>query len=193
MNGTMTTHIYGEPLPMAMKLLNFMLPAISGLLTSVGLGIDWHYTALACGSAMAGSLLFNYFRREKTFGAQAYKMAMAAVGGLILGSYVVHWRGYTAPAEVSAVYCLSAMVVLIFLRTVVSLFEEHSRKITITLVQRIFNIKLDEKTKRPRRRGVHVSTAPNCPPEVVIEPTAEPDEIRVVEQTVVEQKPAREA
>lgn len=194
-----TEHVFGHPMAIPMKILNFFLPMLSFVLTANGLDIDWHYIAIACGSSIAGSLLFGYFRREKTFGAQLYKIAMAMIGGLIVGSAFVHWREITAPAMVGLAYCVSAMLVLIFLRTVVSLFEENARNFTVTMIQRIFNVKLDKEEKKPTaqgyrrtisrpRQGIHISKTPDGTPTVEIKPSAKPDEIRIVEETVI-QKP----
>lgn len=195
-----TSHTFGEPLSLVMKALNFMLPTISVFLTAIGLAIDWHYIALAAGSTMAGSLIFGYFRREKTFGAQLYKFMVATIGGLVLGSFIAYWRDYTAPAVISLTYCVSAMLVLIFLRTVVSLFEENSRTFTVTLIERIFNIKLDpRKPTRQRsqntdsrpRQGIHLTEDNGGHQSVTIDNTATPDEVRIIEQTVI-QKPKSE-
>lgn len=179
-----------------MQILNFILPAISLLLTVVGLETDLQYIALAGGSAIAGSLLLGYFRPEKTLGSQVNKMAMATIGGLIAGSAFIQWRQIDTPAYISLAFCVSAMLVLIFVRTFVSLTEANAGTLTTTLIQRIFNVKLskdnnDDEDSRPRRKprsDVLVSQKPHEAPTVVISETAKPDEIRVIEQTVVEKK-----
>lgn len=193
----MAAHTFTEPLPLAMKLLNFMLPTLSFLLTATGLEIDPFYVALAAGSSMAGSLLFGFVRREKTFGAQLYKFTMATIGGLIVGSFVNHWRGYEAPAVMSLVFCLSSLTVLIFLKTIVSLTEENSRAFTVTLIERVFKIDLGPKEEKRRQRspnprprpGVHLTEEPNGQPSVTIDKSATPDEINIVEQTVIRSEP----
>lgn len=189
-----------------MKLLNLTLPAVSFVLTAVGLEIDWQYIALVAGSAFAGSLVLGYLRREKTVGQQISKIFMATIVGLIFGAALVEYRGITSPAYVGVAYFASSLLALILIRTLVSLFEANAGSLTVTLVQRIFNVKLDKngdedrgsyppRTARRRQAGkpvndIHISHSPdpNAPPVVVIGENAKPDEIRVIEQTVVDAK-----
>lgn len=177
-----------------MQILNFLLPMVSLLLTVVGLETDLQYIALAGGSAVAGSLLLGYFRPEKTLGSQVNKMAMATIGGLIAGSAFIQWRQIDTPAYISLAFCTCSMLVLIFVRTFVSLTEANAGTLTTTLIQRIFNVKLskdnadDDERPRRRRSEVLVSQKPHEAPTVIIGETAKPDEIRVIEQTIVEKK-----
>lgn len=195
------TYFLGDSTRASMKVINFTIPSIALWLTALGLEVDAQYLMLVGGSSIAGSLMLGYFKPEKTFFAQLNQMIMATIGGLILGSAFVEWRQYQNPAYISLSYCICSMLVLIFLRTIVRLFEANAGKFTTTLIQRIFNVKLDEvdtefhKTKGGGRRRVNrldndirVEKKDHLPPTVIIGPSAKPDEIRVIEQTEVETK-----
>jgi hypothetical protein len=196
----MPHNIIGQHSAQIMKMiLNIILPAMSFVLTTAGLAIDWHYVALAAGSAVAGSLLLGYFRPEKTLGSQVNKMAMATIGGLIVGSAVVQYKGLISPSYVSLAYFVSAIGVLIVVRTFVGLFEANAGSLTTTLVQRIFNVKLERnengeihRTKggraRHNRKDIRIENNPTGQPSIVIDSDAKPDEVRVIEQTIVDQK-----
>lgn len=190
-------HTFGEPLSLPIMIVNSTLPLITLALTTVGLGIDWQYVALALGSSLAGSLLFGYVRREGTIGRQIYKVAMSTIAGVIFGSALVAWRGYQEPAMVSLAYCVAAMLVLIFLRTVVSTFEENAEAITKIFIQKIFTFKVPDekpgrgnvarrKNRRTKADGIHLTRDPGGKPTVTIDEGTQPDEVRIVEETVIE-------
>lgn len=181
------------------KMLNFILPTFSFILTAAGLQIDWHYIALAVGGSVSGSVILSYFRREKSRYEQVYKMLTSAIGGLIVGSAVVSYRLMEVPSYIALTYFICSMLVLIILRTFISLTETNAATLTTTLIQRVFNIKLDEEIGGSQRREggqsrrrkideVHVVTSANCPPVVIIPDTAKPDEIKVIEQSEIEKK-----
>ncbi len=202
----LSTQFYNEHTTHIMKIvLNIFLPAISFVMTTAGLEVNWLHIVLAAGSSVAGSLLLGYFRPEKTLGSQLNKMAMATIGGLIVGSAIVQYKDLTNNAYISLAYFTASIVVLIFVRTFVGLFEANAGSLTTTLIQRVFNVKLDKgrdengneihRTKGGTRRrtvhkdgDIHISQQANCPPTVEIGPGAKPDEIKVIEQTVVENK-----
>lgn len=180
-----------------MKVLNLSLMAISFSTIQVGLGIDVGYWLVAAGSSIAGSLLLGYFRPERTFWGQINKVLLATIGGVIFGSAFVHWRQIEAPPYLAVSFCCSSMAVLIFIRTWISMFEANAGRFTTTLIQRIFNIRLEDddgKTIVHRPRGkrksshIHVETTAEGPPKVLIGEQAVPDEIKIIEQTVIEQK-----
>lgn len=205
----MPTRFIGDHTPdLVMKMFNLLLAAISFGLAALGLEIDVQYVALVIGSTVAGSLLLGFYRPEKTFVERMKKIAMASLAGLIFGSAIIAWREITTPAFVSLTYCMTSMLVLIFLRTLVGLTETNAGTLTTTLIQRIFNVKLDRRgncpddeihttkggTRSRRRRpriaanDIHISKNPNAPPTVVIGDSAKPDEVKIIEQTVVETK-----
>lgn len=201
----MPTGAIGDHTPdLLMKLFNLLLAAISFGLAALGLEIDVQYVALVIGSTIAGSLLLGFYRPERTFVERLKKIAMASLAGLIFGSAIVSWRMIEMPAFISLTYCMTSMLVLIFLRTLVGLTETNAGTLTTTLIQRIFNVKLNRKgdcddeihttkggTRRTRRRprqGIHISQSPDKKPVVVIDETAKPDEVRVIEETVVDTK-----
>jgi hypothetical protein len=176
------------------QMFNFALPALSFALTSFGLGIDWHYVALAVGGSVSGSVLLSYFRREKSRYEQLYKMVTSAIGGLIVGSAFIRYREMVEPSYIALAYFICSMLVLIILRTFLSLTEKNAATFTTTLIQRVFNIKLDgEKPKTPRhqrrnadhRESIHISDLAETG-KLVIPDTAKPDEVKIIEQTVIE-------
>lgn len=175
-----------------MKVMYFLPPLASFWLTAFGLEIAWHYVALVVGSAIAGALVLGYYRPEKTFFRSVYKTVIASMAGMIFGSVVVAWRTMEHPAYVAATYCVCSMVVLFLLKSVIGYGERNAEGLTRTIFERIFNVEkkdLDavKRQKRTARRGgVHVSHAPDT--TVVIDKSAVPDEVRVIEQTVVETK-----
>lgn len=196
----MSSRLLSEPV--LVKAFNLFLAAISFGLTALGLEIDVKYVALVIGSTFAGSLLLGFFRPEKSFGDRMRKIGMAQVAGLIFGSVIVEWRGMVSPSYIAGTYCTTAMVALIFLRSLVGLTESNAGNLTTTLIQRIFNVKLSRKGDDPdihrtkggtRRRtqqaagGVHISQSPDGgKPTVKIDAGARPDEVRIVEETVIE-------
>ena len=196
----MNEHVFGEPLSVPVKLFNFALPAIAAFLTTMGLEIDWRYVALVLGSSCAGSLIFGYIQPEKRFSYQVYKGLISTVSGLVVGSYIVHRLHYEAGAEVGFAYFISSMLSLILMRTVVSLTEKNSRTFAVTILQRIFNVKLEDaepETPQPRPRrqrgtrpqaNVHITEEPGHTAQVVIPPGTTPDKVQVIEQTVIEKK-----
>lgn len=190
----MPTRFLGDTNPIAMKILNFLLPAFSFMLTTYGLEIDWQYVALAVGSSVAGSLLLGFYRPERTLGRMVYKMLLSAVAGLIFGSAAVAWWKFETFAYVGVAYCVSALMALFFLKSLVGFGQANSDSLTRTVLQRIFNVPIPpakdcpdgEKTvRRKKDRGVHVAHS-DGKPVVVIDAGAKPDEVRVIEQTVVD-------
>jgi hypothetical protein len=177
------------------KMINFILPAITFALTSIGLQIDWHYIALAVGGSFSGSVLLGYFRREKSKYEQIYKVVTSAIGGLIVGSALVTYRRMEEPAYIALAFFICSMLVLIILRTFLSLTETNAATLTTTLIQRVFNIKLDsasEKAPARSRGGRKAQTHSEVlehldAPQSIIE-RREPDEIKIIEQKVIANK-----
>lgn len=192
MSFTATHDFFSNQGSQLFKMFNFLLPTMSFMLTAAGLQIDWHYIALAVGGSVSGSVILSYFRREKSRYEQVYKMLGSAIGGLIVGSAVVSYRQMAEPSYIALAYFICSMLVLIILRTFISLTETNAATLTTTLIQRVFNIKLDNENGEPRRRrkieDVHILHSADRPPIVVIPDTAKPDEIKVIEQTEIEKK-----
>lgn len=194
-----TAQLVGETTSsLGMKVLYLLVSVISFFLTAVGLEVDWQYVALAAGASVAGSLVLGYLRREKTLWQQIGKTLIATITGIIVGGAVIEYRGYSSRAYIGLAYFASSLLALILIRTLVSLFETNADSLTVTLIQRVFNVKLDRRgddgeqlVHKPRRRSrgdVHVTQAAGEKPAVVIDDNAKPDEVRVIEQTVVDKK-----
>src|SRR6478735_5689451 len=180
-----------DPSPIAMKLLNFILPSISFALTSFGLDVDLPYVCLAIGSTAAGSMLLNFYRPEKTIGRTVYKSIMAAVAGVVFGSALIAWRQVEAPPYVAMYYCLASMLSLMFLKSVVTFGEANSDSLIRTVIQRVFDIPVKGDCPDQhiaRNKGVTIENAAAEKPVVVIDPNAKPDSVRVIEETVVDTK-----
>lgn len=181
-----------------MKALYLILGALSFVLTNAGLQIDWQYVAVALGGAIAGSLVLGYIRPEVTFWRQAIKGCIATIVGLIFGAAVVEYQAIDRPAFIGLSFFITSLLALILIRTLVGLFEANAGSLTVTLVQRIFNIKLDrtddvEKVRaRARRRDIKITRNAGDDPTVEIGKHARPDEVRVIEQTVVKQSHSKE-
>ncbi len=129
--------------PPFMKALYLILSLSSFVLTYFGLAIDWQYVALCVGSSIAGSLVFGYVRPELTFWRQAVKGCMATIVGLIFGSAVIEWQGIEKPEYIGLAYFSASLLALILIRTLVGLFETNAGSLTVTLIQRVFNIRLE--------------------------------------------------
>lgn len=165
-----------------MKTVYLLLAAASFTLTSLGLEIDWYYIFLAVGGSLGGSMLLAYFRREKSWFEATYKVAMAAVAGLIVGSVVVRYRSMIDPAYIAAVYAASAMLMLFFARTVVGFAESNAGKITTTIFQRVFSIDLEDPptSKKPSRARGKRGSMPSVVPS--------DREVQIVETTITQEK-----
>ena len=190
-----TTHFINQGGDVFSKMFNFIVPAISFALTTVGLGIDWHYVALAVGGSVSGSVILSYFRREKSRYEQVYKMLTSSIGGLIVGSAFIRYREMTEPAYIALAFFICSMLVLIILRTFISLTETNAATFTTTLIQRVFNIKLDGERPKTRRqrvdrenadRQLHMSDLQT--ERLVIPDHAKPDEVKIIEQTIIKNK-----
>lgn len=127
-----------------MKALYLILSFASFALTYAGLAVDWQYVALCIGSSIAGSLVFGYIRPELTFWRQAVKGCMATIVGLIFGSALIEWQSIEKPEYIGLAYFSASLLALIVIRTLVGLFETNAGSITVTLIQRVFNIRLSE-------------------------------------------------
>lgn len=177
-----------------MKTLYLTLCAISFAFTTVGLEIDWHYVMLAVGGSFAGSLVLTYFRREKTLFEKLYKVFVAAVAGLIVGSVIVKYRGMVEQEYIAAVFAVCSCLALFFIRTAVGLAESNAGKITTTIIQRVFNIDLSESAapaEKPSRSHRQKNRSPIMPPSVVPEDTVPPNPpqtVQVVETTIIKEK-----
>lgn len=174
-----------------MKTLYLLLCAISFSFTTVGLEIDWHYVMLAVGGSFAGSLVLTYFRREKTLFEKLYKVFVAAVAGLIIGSVIVKYRGMTEQEYIAAVFATCSCLALFFIRTVVGLAESNAGKITTTIIQRVFNIDLGESAvsadKPSRSRGKR--SMPSVVPEDDGEDAGEiSGSAQIIETKIIEEK-----
>lgn len=178
-----------------MKTLYLLLCAISFSFTTVGLEIDWHYVMLAVGGSFAGSLVLTYFRREKTLFEKLYKVFVAAVAGLIIGSVIVKYRGMTEQEYIAAVFATCSCLALFFIRTVVGLAESNAGKITTTIIQRVFNIDLGEsavsaeKPSSDPRRQKRRSSMPSVVPEDDGEDAGEiSGSAQIIETKIIEEK-----
>jgi len=171
---------------LVLKMVNFIIPVFSFVLTAIGLEVDWYYVALAIGGSVSGSVMLSYFRREKSRYEQIYKMLTSAIGGLIVGSAVVTYYGMMVHPYIALTFFMCSMIVLVILRTFLSLTETNAITLTTTLIQRIFNIKLD--TPEEKRRGKHNHLTPEKILTEGIPPHIKPDEIKVIEETVITDK-----
>lgn len=200
MSLSLTQNFFDSDGSLIVKMLTYLLPICSFVLTSIGLQIDWQYVALAGGGSLAGSVILSYFRREKTKNEQLYKIVVSAIGGLIVGSAIVTYRELVQPSYIALTFFICSMLVLIILRVFIKLTETNAATFTTTLIQRIFNVKLEKSdgetiVHRPKGNGgkrrsenIQVQEHDDGPPTVVIGDKAKPDEVKVIEQTVIETK-----
>jgi len=167
-----------------MKSFYLLLCATSFALTSVGLEIDWHYIFLAVGGSLGGSMLLAYFRREKSWFEATYKVGMAAVAGLIVGSVIVKYRGMIDAEYIAAVYAASAMLMLFFARTIVGFAESNAGKITTTIFQRVFNINLEDRDPPTAKKPTAARGKRGSMPSVVPSDC----DVQIVETTITQEK-----
>lgn len=189
-------HTFGEPLTLPMTMLNYALPLIAFLLTTFGLGIDWQYAAVALGSSLIGSLFYGHVRRQKRFSWQIYQGLLSTLGGLVLGSFVVWKQGYVDWPPISLTYCVSSMVSLVLMRSVLRRFSQNADAIADgILLRKEFDVSQQATGKRAKRRTRStqrkanqptIEETPNGPTIATIPAGAEPDKVTlVVDEQVV--------
>lgn len=181
-----------------MKTLTLFFASVSFVLTSLGLEIDLRYAALAIGGSFGGSVVLAYYRPERSWFEQTRKVVVSTTTALIVGSVVVKYRGMADAEYIAFTYFVCGTLALIFIRAVISLTESNAATFTTTLVQRVFNIKLDKEKHedsshraaghhRTRERPRHINLA-DLEKDGKPITDSQPDEIRVIEQRVIDTK-----
>jgi hypothetical protein len=105
--------------------------------------IDWPFIAIACGGSVSGSIVFGYFRRDKRLTEQLFKMACAAISGIVIGTAADEWIAAGNPKFSLAIFFAAGFVSLAVLRATLQITERQTLSIMRDLLSRLLGIHND--------------------------------------------------
>lgn len=90
------------------------------------------------GSSLAGAIVLAYFRRDRDYKEIFFKTACAAICGLVTGSTLIKYQEIAATEYAIAVYFLSGLLSLFFIRGLLFVTEQNASNFIVTIAQRFF-------------------------------------------------------
>lgn len=137
---------------LTMKAFDFTILGAAFVFNTLLLGLDWEYVAIAAGGSFSGAIILAYFRRDDRKGEQIFKTLCAAIAGIVTGAAVEEWFDLTNPKATIGLFFMSGLLSLAMLRALLNLTEKNAAEISRSMLQRIFNLKVEEDRRRKRRR-----------------------------------------
>lgn len=121
-------------------LIDVALIAFTFLFNATVADVNWPFIAIAVGGSVSGSIVFGYFRRDKRFIEQLFKMACAAISGIVIGAAADEWLNTANPKFSLAVFFTAGFVSLAVLRATLQITERHTLIIMRNLILRLLGL-----------------------------------------------------
>lgn len=144
-----------------MKAFDLAILTATFIFNTLVLGLDWQYVAIAAGGSFSGAIILAYFRRDDRKGEQVFKTLCAAIAGIVTGAAIEEWFDPMNPKAILGLFFMSGLLSLAMLRALLNLTEKNAAEISRSMLQRIFNLKLDDERRRKRRRELEVKENKN--------------------------------
>lgn len=102
--------------------------------------VDWPFVAIAIGGSVSGSIVLGYFRRDRRLVEQLFKMACAAISGVVMGAAIDEWLALGNVKFSLGIFFTAGFVSLAVLRATLQLTERHTLELLRDVILRLLGL-----------------------------------------------------
>lgn len=141
----------------AMKSVELSLLTLSLGFSSIAVNANWESLLVAIGGSFSGSIVLAYFRRDSRKVEQMFKTLCSSICGLVLGAALQEYLIIEGLRYSLLLYFFSGLLSLALLRGLLSATEQNAAMACKHLLQRIFNLQLENERRRPSDEGRQIT------------------------------------
>lgn len=130
----------------------FSIALLSALLfaDAIFLGLDQQRLVVALISALSGSFVLTWYRQGISWSDKVIKTLSSSLGGFFIGAALNKYFGVESIEYFGSVFFLTSFLVLIFLRSLLTVAEKNATGIVTTIFQRAFRTANNDTVKQTK-------------------------------------------